>query len=78
MLIAARLAYPRLFVPATTATGLMLVTVASGGLVAWSDEAVWTAAIHVGAAAATLAAALVVVVLAARGMQVAAGPGATT
>jgi protoheme IX farnesyltransferase len=74
VLVAARLAYPRLLAPAAAATGLMLVAVASGALVAWSDEAAWATALHVGAAAATLAAALVVVVVAARGTPVAAGP----
>jgi protoheme IX farnesyltransferase len=74
VLVAARLAYPRLLASAAAATGLMLVAVASGGLVAWSDDAAWATALHVGAAAATLAAALVVVVVAARGTPVAAGP----
>jgi protoheme IX farnesyltransferase len=73
VLIAARLAYPRLLAPAATATGLMLVAVASGGLVAWTDEAAWATTVHVGAAAAALAAALVVVARAGRGTPVAAG-----
>ena len=73
VLVAARLAYPRLLAPAAAATGLLLVAVASGGLVAWSDDAAWATTVHVGAAAATLAAALVVVARAARGIPVAAG-----
>jgi heme o synthase len=73
VLVAARVAYPRLLAPAATATGLMLVAVASGGLVAWTDEAAWATTVHVGAAAATLAAALVVVARAGRGTPVAAG-----
>jgi protoheme IX farnesyltransferase len=73
VLVAARVAYPRLLATAATATGLMLVAVASGGLVAWTDEAAWATTVHVGAAAATLAAALVVVARAGRGTPVAAG-----
>jgi heme o synthase len=74
VLVAARLAYPRLLVPAAAATGMMLAAAASGGLVAWSDDAAWGTAFHIGAAAATLAASLVVIAVAARGTPIAAGP----
>jgi heme o synthase len=74
VLVAARLAYPRLVAPAAAAAALMLVAVASGGLVAWSGEAAWAVTLHVGAASATLAAALFVVAVGARGRPAAAGP----
>jgi protoheme IX farnesyltransferase len=67
VLVAARTAYPRLLPAAMAAMGLLLFAIATGGLVAWSDDAIWTIVLHVGAAAATLAASLVVLVQSARG-----------
>ncbi len=61
------LAYPRLRVPAAASLGLLLAAIASGGLVAWSDDAAWAAGLHVGAAACALAATVVTVALSLRG-----------
>ena len=44
VLVAARVAYPRLVVPASAALGLMLLAIATGGLVAWADDAGWAVA----------------------------------
>jgi len=65
--IIAWIAYPRLFVATATALGLMLAAIASGGLIALVDDATWTVALHVAAAAASLAASLVALVLSFRG-----------
>ena len=59
VLVAARVAYPRLVVPASAALGLMLLAIATGGLVAWADDAGWAVAVHVAAAGGALAASLV-------------------
>jgi protoheme IX farnesyltransferase len=72
--IIARLAYPRLLVATATALGLMIAAVATGGLVALFDDASWSVAIHVAAAAGSLAAALVALVLSFRGEAVPLGP----
>ncbi len=55
-----RFAYPHLFVRALVALVLLLLAIALGGVVAWSDSADWTVALHVGAAAASLGTSLVV------------------
>ena len=68
--VIARIAYPRLFVATATALGLMLVAVATGGLVALADDAQWAVAVHVAAAGASLAASLLALVLSFRGEPV--------
>ncbi len=70
VVIAARVAYPRLLVPAATALALMIATIASGGLVAWAGEARWAVGLHVAAGGATLAASLVTLVISLRGEAV--------
>jgi len=72
--IIARVAYPRLLVATSTALALMLVAVATGGLVALANDARWAVGIHVGAASASLAATLVALVLSFRGEGVPLGP----
>jgi heme o synthase len=74
VLVGAYVAYPRLVVPATAAVCSMLGAVATGGLVAWADEASWAMGLHVGAAGAALGAALVTLALSSQGRPVAAGP----
>ncbi len=59
--VLARLAYPALLVRASAALGAFLLAIGLGGLVAWSGNATWAAALHVGAAAVALGVALVVV-----------------
>ena len=72
--VIARIAYPRLLATTTTALGLMLLAVATGGLVALVDDARWAAALHVGAAGASLAASLLALVISFRGEPVPFGP----
>ena len=72
--VIARIAYPRLLATTTTALGLMLLAVATGGLVALVDDARWAAALHVGAAGASLAASLLALVISFRGAPVPFGP----
>ncbi len=60
-------AYPRLFLATATALGLMLVAVATGGLVALADDGQWAVAVHVAAAGSSLAASLLALVLSFRG-----------
>ena len=67
MLAMTRLAYPWLRGPATASLGLLLVAIASGGLVAWSGDAAWAEGLHVGAAAGSLAATVATAVLSLRG-----------
>ena len=63
----ARLAYPSSKSLTILALVSFLVAIALGGVVAWSDDATWAAALHVGAAAVALGVALVVVARALRG-----------
>ena len=72
--IIATIAYPRLLVATGTALGLMLVAIATGGLVALLDDARWAVAAHAAAAGASLAASLIALVLSFRGERVAFGP----
>jgi protoheme IX farnesyltransferase len=72
--IVARVAYPRLLVTTTAALGLMLLAIATGGLVALVDDARWAAGLHVAAAGASLAASLVALVVSFRGEPVPFGP----
>ena len=72
--VVARIAYPSLVPVTTTALGLLLLAIATGGLVAWANDARWSVALHVGAAGASLAASLVALVISARGASVPMGP----
>jgi heme o synthase len=74
VLVGAYAVYPRLVVPAAAAVASMLGAVATGGLVAWADEAAWAIGLHVGAAGAALGAALVTVARSWQGRPVTAGP----
>ena len=65
--VLARLAYPALLRRTVAALAAFLVAIALGGVVAWSGDATWAAALHVGAAAVALGVALVVVAGALRG-----------
>jgi len=71
--VVARVSYRRLLPATATALGLMLVAVATGGLVALVDQR-WALAVHVAAAAASLAASLVAFVLSFRGEPLPLGP----
>ena len=59
--VLARLAYPALLVRASAALAAFLLAIGLGGVVAWSGDATWAAALHVGAAAVALGVGLVVV-----------------
>jgi heme o synthase len=72
--VSARVAYPRLELPAAAAVGLMLAAVATGGLVAATDDARWAAALHVAAAGSALAASLVTAAVSFRGEALPLGP----
>jgi protoheme IX farnesyltransferase len=74
VLVAAWVAYPRLLVPAAAALGLMLAAIATGGLVAWADDARWAVGVHVAAAGGALAASLVTRVVSFRGERLPLGP----
>ncbi len=74
VLVAAWVAYPRLLVPAAAALGLMLAAIATGGLVAWADDARWAVGVHVAAAGGALAASLVTLVVSFRGERLPLGP----
>ena len=65
--VLARLAYSASTRLTVLALVSFLVAIALGGVVAWSGEASWAAALHVGAAAVALGVALVVVARALRG-----------
>jgi heme o synthase len=60
--VLALLAYPQLARQAFAALGLLLLTIALGGVVAWSGSAAWAVALHVGGAGVAFAASLLVVV----------------
>ena len=66
-LVLARLAYPALLPGASAALVALLVAIALGGIVAWSGNATWAVALHVGGAAIALGLALVVVLRSLRG-----------
>jgi protoheme IX farnesyltransferase len=72
--VAARVAYPRLLVTTAAALGLLLVAIATGGLVALVDDARWAVGLHVAAAGVSLAASLLALVVSYRGEPVAFGP----
>jgi len=66
--VVARIAYPALLVRATAALVALLVAIGLGGVVAWSGDAAWAVALHVGVAAtAALGLTLLVAVGAYRG-----------
>jgi heme o synthase len=73
MLVAALVSYPRLLVPAAASAAMMLLAIATGGLVAWVD-ADWSVAVHVTAAAGTLAASLLTLAVSFRGAPAPLGP----
>ena len=73
--VAARVAYPRLLGPTLAALALMLVAIATGGGVAWADEARWAVGLHVAAAGSSLAAALVALTVSFRGETLPLGTG---
>ena len=70
----AGMAYPRLLVATAMALGLLLVAIATGGLVALVDDARWAVALHVAAAGASLAASLTALAVSFRGEPLAFGP----
>ena len=72
--VLARVAYRQLIVVTTTALAFMLLAIATGGLVAWADDASWSIVLHVAAAGASLAASLVALVVGSRGNPVPFGP----
>ena len=63
----ARLAYPALLWRTVAALVAFFVAIALGGVVAWSGDATWAVALHVGVAAVALGIALVVMAGALRG-----------
>jgi heme o synthase len=65
--VLARLTYPALMRRAVAALAVFLAAIALGGVVAWTGDASWAVALHVGAAAVAFGCALVVLVSAARG-----------
>jgi protoheme IX farnesyltransferase len=65
--VLARLAYPALLRRTVVAIATFLVAIALGGVVAWSGDATWATALHVGAAAVALGVGLVVLAGALRG-----------
>ena len=65
--VLARLAYPALLPGASAALVALLVAIALGGVVAWSGDATWAVALHVGGGAVALGLALVVVLRSLRG-----------
>jgi heme o synthase len=65
--VVARLAYSHLLVRTSVVLVLLLVAIALGAVVAWSDRASWAVGLHVGAAAVTFATALVTAAGAFRG-----------
>jgi protoheme IX farnesyltransferase len=68
--VLARLAYPFLLRRTFAALVAFLVAIALGGVVAWSNDAAWAVAVHVGGAAVTLGLTLVVGAGAFRGRPV--------
>jgi protoheme IX farnesyltransferase len=67
-------AYPLLVPASVTALGLLVAAIATGGVVAATDEAGWAIALHVALAGAALAAALVTFALSFRGDALPTGP----
>jgi len=65
--VLARVAYPALLRRAVGALAVFLGAIALGGVVAWTGDATWAVALHVGAAAVAFGLALLVLAGAARG-----------
>ncbi|GIU96110.1 MAG: hypothetical protein KatS3mg012_2567 [Gaiellaceae bacterium] len=65
--LVARYAYPFLFRRSALAVALLLVSVALGGVAAWTDSATWSVALHVLAAGGALGASLALAAGALRG-----------
>jgi heme o synthase len=65
--VLARLAYPALVRRTVAALAVFLAAIALGGVVAWTGDASWAVALHVGAAAVAFGFALFVLASAARG-----------
>ena len=65
--VIAKLAYPTLLAPTATAVVLLLVAIATGGLVGWTGDARWAVALHVGAGGASFASSLVALAVSRRG-----------
>ena len=74
VVLAAHYAYPRLLTASLAALALLLAAIATGGLVALTDDAGWAAAIHVAVAGASFAATLVTLVVSFRGEPLPPGP----
>jgi len=72
--VIARITYPHLLPATATALGLLLVAIATGGLVALVDDARWAVALHVAGAGASLAASLTALVVSFRGEPLGFGP----
>jgi len=72
--VIARLAYAHLLPATAAALAFLLIAIATGGLVAWSDGSGWATVIHVAAAGASLAASLVALVVSFRGEPLPLGP----
>ncbi len=72
--VIAKVAYPILLPVTSAALGLLLVAIATGGLVGWANDARWSVALHVAAAGASLAASLLAFAVAFRGAPVPFGP----
>src|SRR5262249_21274745 len=68
--VLARLAYPFLLRRAAVALGAFVLAIALGGVVAWSGDAAWAVALHVGGAAVALGLTLVLGAGAFRGERV--------
>jgi protoheme IX farnesyltransferase len=73
VVVLAWLAYPLLLRRAFAALVLFVLGIALGGVVAWSGDAAWATALHVGAAAGALGASLLVLAAAFRGRSVPLG-----
>jgi protoheme IX farnesyltransferase len=71
--LAAWFSYRRLLPSASAALGLMLLSIGTGGVVGWADDARWAVGLHVATASVTLAATLVLLALAPRGPKVPLG-----
>ncbi len=68
--VIARVAYPGLLLATGAALGLLLLAIATGGLVALVDDARWAVGLHVATAGTSLAASLVALVISFRGEPV--------
>jgi heme o synthase len=74
LVLAARVAYPRLLRPALAALALLLAESAIGGVVALGGHHDWTVGVHLAVAGVALAAALLAAAACYKGEPIAAGP----